>query len=309
MQTSRRKFLKTGVIAAAGASLLSNKIFASSLKTSPLAKDILGIQLYTVRDDMMKDPSGTLKQLAGMGYKYVEHANYVNRTFYKYSPVEFKKVLDDLDLKMLSGHTVMGNNAWDKDKKEFTDSWKHTVEDAATVGQQYVISPWLDESLRKDYDGLLGFLDVFNKSGELCKAHGMKFGYHNHNFEFSSSLNNMKVYDIILQHTDPSLVAQQLDIGNMYGAGGRAADIIKQYPGRFELMHVKDEIKSGKSEMGDGYESTILGAGIIGTKEIADLGKKSGGTKQFIIEQESYQDKTPLEASKMDYDIMKKWGF
>jgi len=203
----------------------------------------------------------------------------------------------------------MGNNAWDKDKKEFTDSWKYTVEDAATVGQQYVISPWLDESLRKDYDGLLAFLDVFNKSGELCKAHGMKFGYHNHNFEFSSSLNNMKLYDIILQHTDPSLVAQQLDIGNMYGAGGRAADIIKQYPGRFELMHVKDEIKSGKSEMGDGYESTILGTGIIGTKDIADLGKKSGGTKQFIIEQESYQDKTPLEASKMDYDIMKKWGF
>jgi sugar phosphate isomerase/epimerase len=309
MQTSRRKFLKSGVIAAAGASLLSNKIFASSLKPSPMANEILGIQLYSVRTDMSKDPSGTLKQLAGMGYKYVEHANYVNRTFYKYSPTEFKKVLDDLGLKMLSGHTVMGNKAWDKDKKEFTDEWKYTVEDAATVGQQYVISPWLDESLRKDYDGLLSFLDVFNKSGELCKAHGMKFGYHNHNFEFSSSLNNMKLYDIILQHTDPSLVAQQLDIGNMYGAGGRAADIIKQYPGRFELMHVKDEIKSTKSEMGDGYESTILGTGVIGTKEIVDLGKKSGGTKQFIIEQESYQDKTPLEAAKMDYDIMKKWGF
>ncbi|HLY69124.1 MAG TPA: sugar phosphate isomerase/epimerase family protein [Puia sp.] len=309
MQTSRRKFLKTSTIAAAGASLLSNKIFASSLKSSPKANEILGIQLYSVRIDMGKDPSGTLKQLAGMGYKYVEHANYANRKFYGYTPTDFKKLLDDLGLKMLSGHTVMGSNAWDKDKKGFTDSWKYTVEDASTVGQQYVISPWLDESLRKDYDGLLSFLDVFNKSGELCKAHGMKFGYHNHNFEFNSSLNNMKLYDIILQHTDPNLVAQQLDIGNMYGAGGRAADIIKQYPGRFELMHVKDEIKSAKSEMGDGYESTILGTGVIGTKDIIDLAKKSGGTKQFIIEQESYQDKTPLEAAKLDYDIMKKWGF
>jgi sugar phosphate isomerase/epimerase len=309
MQTSRRNFLRNSAVAVAGASVFSNKIFASSLKRSLFAKDILGIQLYSVRADMYKNPMDTLKQLASIGYKYVEHANYENRKFYKYTPVEFKKVLDDLGLKMLSGHTVMGNKAWDSSKKQFTDEWKWTVEDAATVGQQYVISPWLDESLRKDYDGLLAFLDVFNKSGELCKAHGMKFGYHNHNFEFSSSLNNMKLYDIILQHTDPKLVAQQLDIGNMYGAGGRAAEIIKQYPGRFELMHVKDEIPSKKSEMNDGFESTILGTGVVGTKEIVELGKKSGGTHQFIIEQESYQDKTPLEAAKADYDIMKQWGF
>ena len=288
----------------AGATVFSRNVFASNFKN-----EILGIQLYSVRDDMMKAPLDTLKQLAAIGYKYVEHANYVDRKFYKYSATEFKKVLDDLGLKMLSGHTVMGKQAWNSDKKEFTDSWKNTVEDAATVGQKYVISPWLDESLRKDYDGLLSFLDVFNKSGELCKQHGMKFGYHNHNFEFSSTINNMKLYDVILQHTDPSLVAQQLDIGNMYGAGGRADEIIKQYPGRFELMHVKDEIKSTKSEMGDGYESTILGTGIIGTKDIVDLAKKSGGTSQFIIEQESYQDKTPIQCAKEDFDIMKKWGF
>jgi len=303
MQTSRRNFLKSSALLA-GATVLSRNVFAS-----PFENDILGIQLYSVRTDMLKAPLDTLKQLAGMGYKYVEHANYVNRKFYGYTPTEFKKVLDDLGLKMLSGHTVMGKQAWDSDKKEFTDSWKNTVEDAATVGQQYVISPWLDEGLRKDYDGLLSFLDVFNKSGELCKQHGMKFGYHNHNFEFSSTINNMKLYDVILQHTDPKLVAQQLDIGNMYGAGGRADEIIKQYPGRFELMHVKDEIKSPKSEMGDGFESTVLGAGIIGTKAIADLGKKSGGTTQFIIEQESYQDKTPIQCAKEDFDIMKKWGF
>jgi sugar phosphate isomerase/epimerase len=304
MQSSRRKFLKSSAFAVAGATMFSSKIFAM-----PKGKEILGIQLYSVRGDMSKAPLDTLKQLATIGYKYVEHANYINRKFYGYSAVEFKKVLDDLGLKMLSGHTVMGKQAWDADRKTFTDSWKFTVDDAATVGQQFVISPWLDEGLRKDYDGLLSFLDVFNKSGELCKASGMKFGYHNHNFEFNSTLNNMKLYDIILQHTDPKLVAQQLDIGNMYGAGGRADEIIKQYPGRFELMHVKDEIKSAKSEMGDGFESTVLGTGIIGTQAIVDLARKSGGTSQFIIEQESYQDKTPLDAAKADYEVMKKWGF
>jgi len=137
----------------------------------------------------------------------------------------------------------------------------------------------------------------------------MKFGYHNHDFEFSQSLNGQKVFDIILQNTDPSLVAQQLDIGNMYHAGGIALDIMKQYPNRFDSMHVKDEIKAAKGgEMGGAYESTILGKGIIPVKDIVDLGRKSG-TTLFIIEQESYQGMAPIDTIKQDYDIMKKWGY
>jgi sugar phosphate isomerase/epimerase len=304
MPTSRRTFLKQSAFAIATTSLLSER-FLSGLAS----KEIVGIQLYSVRDDMAKDPLGTLKQLAAMGYKYVEHANYVNRKFYGYSPTDFKKLLGDLGMQMKSGHTVMGRQAWDEAKKDFTDAWKYTVEDAATVGQEYVISPWLDDENRKNYDDLKRYMEVFNKSGELCKKSGMKFGYHNHDFEFSQRLNGEKVFDIILQNTDPSLVAQQLDIGNMYHAGGIALEIMKQYPNRFELMHVKDEIKSkGEGEMGGGYESTILGKGVIPVKEIVDLGRKSG-TKHFIIEQESYQDKTPLQSAKEDLVIMKKWGY
>ena len=138
----------------------------------------------------------------------------------------------------------------------------------------------------------------------------MKFGYHNHNFEFSNKINNKRIYDIILHHTDPSLVAQQLDIGNMYGAGGRALELIKQYPGRFELMHVKDEIKTAKAgEMEDGYESTVLGKGVLGVEKIVDTASKRGGTTQFVVEQESYQEITPLESIKQDFDIMKTWGY
>ena len=102
---------------------------------------------------------------------------------------------------------------------------------------------------------------------------------------------------------------QQLDIGNMYGAGGRAADVIKRYPGRFASLHVKDEIKSKKGEMGSNYESTILGKGVLGVKAILDLAKKTGGTEHFIIEQESYQGQAPLDAVKQDLTIMKKWGY
>ena len=306
MKLSRRKFLVSSSLSVAGAMLLPNNIFASSNAMS----SIMGIQLYSVRDDMKKDPLDTMKQLAAMGYKYVEHANYVDGKFYGYAPTEFKKALDDLGLKMPSGHTVMNASHWDAAKNDFTDVWKQTVADAAIVGQRYVISPWLDEGLRKNYDDLIGFLDVFNRCGELCKKSGLKFGYHNHDFEFKYSLNGKQIYDIILGKTDPDLVLQQIDIGNMYGAGGRALEIIKKYPGRFESMHVKDEIKAtDKGEMNDNYESTILGKGILPVKEIVDLAKKSGGTKEFIIEQESYQGKTPLECSEEDYKVMNKWGF
>jgi sugar phosphate isomerase/epimerase len=259
---------------------------------------------------MAKAPLDTLKQLAAFGYTNVEHASYHQRKFYGFTAAEFRKALDGLGLKMVSGHTVMNASHWDAAKNAFTDEWKYTIEDAATLGQQYVISPWLDDGFRKDYDRLLHWLDVFNKSGELCKQHGMKFGYHNHNFEFSTKVNGAVLYDIMMEHTDPSLVAQQLDIGNMYGVGGRALDIIAKYPGRFELMHVKDEIKSSKAgEMEDGYESTVLGKGVLGVEKIINSAKKMGGTTLFIIEQESYQDITPLESAKQDLAIMKGWGY
>ena len=305
MNHPRRTFLKQSAVAAAGIAFFPKELWAATK-----ADSITGIQLYSVRDDMKKDPLGTLKAISAIGYKYVEHANYIDRKFYGYTASEFKKVLDDLGLLMLSGHTVMNKSHWDETKNDFTDAWKFTVDDAATVGQQYVISPSMDETSRRDADDLKRFMDLFNRSGELCKKSGMKFGYHNHDFEFSEKLNGQKLFDIILQNTDPKLVAQQLDIGNMYHAGGIALDILKQYPDRFELMHVKDEIKaSGEGEMGGSYESTILGKGIIPVKEVIDLGKTKGGTKHFIIEQESYQGKSPVDCAREDFAKMKKWGY
>jgi sugar phosphate isomerase/epimerase len=187
MKTSRRTFIKQGTLAALGSTMLTNALFAKP------KNELMGLQLYSVREDMKTDPLGTMKALAGMGYKYVEHASYVQRKFYGYEAKEFKKVLDDLGLKMPSGHTVMGKPHWDESKKDFTDLWKYTVEDAAIIGQEYVISPWLDESLRQTADDLMRYMEVFNKSGELCKASGMKFGYHNHDFEFSVMLDGSTV--------------------------------------------------------------------------------------------------------------------
>ena len=307
MLNSRRKFIQTASLAVVGASLTPSALW-SYPTTLADTKRLIGIQLYSVRDDMNKNPLETLTALSKMGYQYVEHANYVNRKFYGWSAAEFKKVLDGLGLKMTSGHTVMAPNHWDNATKKFTDEWKLTVEDAATLGQIFVISPSMDQKLRSTYDGLMTLLDMFNKSGELCKANGMKFGYHNHEFEFRTKINGSTVYDIILQHTDPELVVHQLDIDNMYGGGGRAAEWIKKYSGRFQSLHVKDEIKTGTVEMKDIYESTLLGTGIVDPKAVALLAKEIGGSQHFIIEQESYQGLTELECAKKNLEIIKTWG-
>ena len=256
---------------------------------------------------MSKDPLGSLTQVAKMGYEYVEHANYVNRKFYGYAPSEFKKVLDDLGLNMISGHTVMGRQHWDETKKDFSDSWKYTVDDAAVLGQKYVVSPSMDESMRKKYNDFKRYMDVFNKCGELCKKQGMKFGYHNHDFEFSEKLNNEKLFDIMMKSMDPELVVVQLDIGNLYNGGAVALDEVKKYPGRFENIHVKDEIVA--TEGNEKYVSTIIGTGIVNAREVVELATKTGGTKVYIIEQESYQGKTPMECIKEDLEVMKKWGY
>jgi sugar phosphate isomerase/epimerase len=301
MNNSRRQFIRNTTFAALGTTLLQQNLFAQAKKG-----ELTGIQLYSIRSEMKADPLGTLKQLSAMGYKHVEHANYINRKFYGWAAKDFKTVLDDLGLKMPSGHTVMSTQHWDAKNNDFTDSWKYTVEDAAAVGQMFVISPSMEQKTRTDINELKSFMNVFNKSGELCQKFGMKFGYHNHDFEFSESLSGRTLFDIILTETDPKLVMQQLDIGNMINGGAKALDIMKKYPGRFESMHVKDEIIS--TEGRDKYESTILGKGIIPVKEVVDLGRK-WGTKHFIIEQESYQGKQPVDCAKEDLEIMKKWGY
>jgi sugar phosphate isomerase/epimerase len=301
MKTSRRKFIQNSAILMAGSAVLSKAAFAA-----PKSSEIVGLQLYSVRDDMQKDPLATLKLVSMLGYKYVEHANYIDRKFYGFKAKEFKKVLDDLGLKMPSGHTVMAKNHWDPVKKDFTDAWKYTVEDAAYMGQKYVISPWMDESMRKTYDDLMVYLDVFDKCGELCQKSGMKFGYHNHWAEFTEKLNGMKLFDIMMQKLDVNKVVMQLDIGNMFIGGAKALDVVGQYPGKFELIHVKDEIPTTTEEK---FESAILGRGLIPVKEVIDLCRKLGGTKVFIIEQESYQGKEPLACVREDLQIMKSWGY
>src|ERR1700744_3426696 len=119
MSHTRRAFLKNTALAIPAVTLLPSETWAAFKK-----KRMVGIQLYSVREAMGKDPAGSLKKIADMGYVYVEHANYVNGKFYGYAPKDFRALLDGLGLKMHSGHTAFGPAGWDGGKKDFSDSWK-----------------------------------------------------------------------------------------------------------------------------------------------------------------------------------------
>lgn len=301
MKSSRRKFIRNTSLASLAIG------FSGAIYSKPSNAMLVGMQLYCVRDAMRKEPLATLKQLAAMGYKHVEHANYVSGKFYGYTPKEFKTILNDLGMTMPSGHTVLRLDHWDARTNDFTDVWKQTVEDAAFMGQQYVISPSIDMNVRTSYDALMKQLNYFNRSGELCKKHGMLFGYHNHDFEFSESHNGKSLYDIILDETDADLVMQQLDTGNLFNGGAIAADVIGKYPSRFKSIHVKDVVlRAGDAKY---YESTILGKGVAQIQKILGTIKAQGTNPQLIIEQEAYQGIDPLVCMKENLTVMKKWGY
>jgi sugar phosphate isomerase/epimerase len=301
MKTSRRTFVKSGAMIALGTAILPRSVFAAAAQ-----KTVVGLQLYSVRDDMKSDPKGSLKKLAEMGYKVVEHAGYDDGKFYGFQPSEFKKILGDLGLTMYSGHVDFGLQAWDTPKKDFTDKWKKTVEDAAFMGQKFVLTPELADNAQKDYDTLLKVIELWNKCGTLCQKYNMKFGYHD-DFNADTVLHGMKIYDIIMKNSDPKLTVQQYDIANLYNAAGTdPKDIIKQYPGRFPTLHVKDVLQEKNKE--NSHDSTILGKGVLNVKDVVDLAVKNGAWL-MIIEQEAYQNESPMDCVKDDLAAMKNWGY
>jgi sugar phosphate isomerase/epimerase len=301
MNTSRREFIRNSTLALAGTALIPKRGLGFPLA---LNNTTLAVQLYCVRDEMQEDPLGSLRQLADMGFTHVEHADYVDQKFYGWNAKEFKKVLDNLGLKIPSGHTVLKLNHWDEAIGDFTDEWKKLIDDAAYIGQRYVISPYMESSVYNTYATFMQFMEIFNRSGELCQKYGMKFGYHNHDFEFSKKLEGETLWDLIMNHTDTGKVVLQLDMGNMFIAGAKAKDLLAKYPGRFDTIHVKDEIRKEDGE----YESCVLGKGLIEVKKTIDLARDTG-TTLFIIEQESYQGKKPMERMKENLDTMHSWGY
>ncbi|TLV01155.1 sugar phosphate isomerase/epimerase family protein [Dyadobacter luticola] len=265
---SRKSFMK------AGAMLLATPML-SKLDWEPKASSKIGLQLYTLRNDLSKDLMGTLKKVSDIGYKEVELFGYSNGKFFGKTPKEFKKILGDLGLDPVSGHygagvenkTTIGT---------LSNGWQQAVDDAAELGQKYVVCAYLTETERKTIDQYKGYVDLFNKSGETAKKAGLQFGYHNHDFEFKK-IDGQLPYDLIAS-TDKNLVKLELDLYWIVKAGLDPVALFKQHPGRFPLWHVKDMDK------GDGSFAEV-GTGSIDFQKIFDA-RKTAGLTHFFVEQD-----------------------
>ncbi len=278
----RRNFIQTTAVAAVGA-LSFPAAFAALKKIGKM-----GVQLYTVRDDMAKDPVGTLRQVARIGYQDVELAGYQNRKFYGMEPLAFKRLLNDLGLTTNSGHIS---------PDRLLNDWEATVADAATLGQKYIVFPWLPESERKTIDQYKRLAEALNRGGEVARKAGLQLAYHNHDFEFFE-LDGEIPYDLLLRDCDPKLLKMELDLYWIIKAGKDPLAYFNQHPGRFPLWHVKD-----MDDTPDRF-FTEVGNGTIDWQPIFKAARKAG-MKHFYVEQDVCKNHAPLESIAISHQYLR----
>jgi len=225
----------------------------------------IGLQLYSLRDSIRKDVPGTIKKVSDMGYTFLEPAGYADGKFYDMEPVAFKALCDENNLPILSSHT--GRPVPDSSNYEETMAWWDTCIDAhLAVGAKYIVQPSMGRTAYSSLEGLKAYCDYFNEVGAKCNAKGIRFGYHNHDREFSNRLDSTVVmYDFMLENTDPAKVMFQIDLYWAVVGGGNPVDYFNKYPGRFELWHIKDKEEIGASGMMD-FEAIWAGRAPSGMK-------------------------------------------
>jgi sugar phosphate isomerase/epimerase len=271
--------------------LLALVILVSCEKPAP--RKNIGLQLYSLRDSIMRNVPGTLEKVSKMGYTFVEAASYRNGKFYGMDPVEFKKLCEANRLAFLGSHT--GHDLPDSTNYEETMAWWDQCIDAhVAAGVKWIVQPSMGGIGYESLKGLKKYCDYFNAVGEKCKAKGILFGYHNHDKEFRTVLDSITVYDFMLQNTDPAKVMFEIDLYWCVVGGKNPVDYFASYPGRFFLWHIKDEAEVGTS-------------GKIDFASIWTHAAQSG-MKYGIVEVERYNFE-PFESCKMSLQYLNNSDF
>ncbi|GGH02020.1 sugar phosphate isomerase/epimerase family protein [Mucilaginibacter phyllosphaerae] len=276
--TSRRTFLTQAGLVSAGMMLAPQLLSAKSVNG-------IGLQLYSLRDELPKDVKGVIAKVAKAGYKEVETYGYSKQNgFWGLSAKEFSALLKANGLKTPSGHYGMD--------EYFTsgsmDAFNSYIEAAKIIGQTYIVVPSLNHDLIKTAADFRSIADKLNKAAAICKTHGLKLGYHNHNFEWHE-VEGTTFYDTILKYTDPKLVAMEMDLYWVLRAGKNPVEIFKKHPGRFAMVHIKDMDKLNHDL------NTEIGTGAIDFKNI--LGQaRLAGIKHYIVEQENFTNIDPYKS-------------
>jgi sugar phosphate isomerase/epimerase len=264
----------------------------------------IGIQLYMVNADLMKDPAGTLKMIAQIGYSEVEPAG-----FGKLSAAQFSDLFLDAGLRAPSAHFGFG-----------TEDTGKLLDDAKTLGVKYVVSSMLppkDEGMPAFFirlkslspDDFRRIAAKANEIGQRAKAAGMQYAYHNHNFEFRDLGEGKTGYDILLEETDASVVKFETDCGWVKVAGKDPVEYLRRHGDRIAMLHVKDfkNITKPVTEIfsADRPAPSELGRGSIDYKPIVEAGIKAGVKHLFVEQEGPFKEVPAMEAAEIDYRFLK----
>ncbi len=295
MDYNRRLFLKAAGFASLGAvayplvSCNSGSDNASDSDSTgvvtapgPTKIENFGLQLYSARDIIGKDPKGVIKQIADLGYKEIEGYQGDQGVFWSMTPKEFKAYIDELGMNFVSTHA------------DTTKDLEKLAGECAEAGLTYVLQPYIGQ--QPSVDEWKKRADEFNKRGEICNKAGVKFGYHNHAYSFEP-VDGQLGQEILLDNTDPSLVTYELDMCWISAANKDIESHLLKYQGRYELCHVKDLVREPEPH------STDLGAGIIDYPKVLKVAQ-TVGIKHYIVEQEEYPESI-MASLAIDAEYMK----
>jgi len=231
---------------------------------------------------MLRDFEGTLARVASIGYREVEFAGYFGR-----SPAAIRRSLDGAGLTAPATH-VPGSAVH--------QDWARTLDDAAGVGCRHVVAAWIDAAERRTLDQWKQWAERFNHAGEQAAAHGLRFAYHNHNYEFQA-IDGRVPYQVLLEETDATRVRFEMDLYWIISAGGDPLEYFDRHPGRFPLVHVKDSAGPPDHRMVD------VGAGTIDFRRIFAQRAKAG-IEHFFVEHDD--PPTPFESARVSYEYVRR---
>jgi sugar phosphate isomerase/epimerase len=285
MSNSRRSFLRGAALTSVALSMpFKNELMAMAVNSKPFA-----LQLWSVKQALAKDPLGVLKQIAANGYKKIESFEGPKGMFWGMKNTEFKKVMDDLGMNMISSHCNDTGNL---------KTFEQKAAAAGEIGLKYVICAF--KGPQKSLDNFKQFADEFNACGEIAKKHGLRFAYHNHDYSFKA-MDGIVPQDLMMKNTDSAIVDFEMDLYWTRVAKVNPLAYMDKFPNRFKLVHVKDLIKANTPE---GHESCVIGKGTIDYKTLLpEVAKR--GIQHMIVEQEAYTGTSELDSAKDNAAYMK----
>jgi len=287
MSNSRRSFIRGAALTSVALSMpFKNELMAMASKSNPF-----GIQLWSVKQALAKDTLGVLKQIAANGYKKIESFEGPKGMFWGMKNTEFKKLMDDLGMNIVSTHCNDTGNFKTFEQKDAA---------AGEIGMKYIICAF--KGPQKALDHFKKFADECNACGEIAKKHGLRFAYHNHDYSFKA-MDGIVPQDLMMKNTDSAIVDFEMDMYWTAAAGVDPVAYMDQFPNRFKLVHVKDMTKTAT-----GHESCVIGKGIIDYKTLLPKVAKRG-IEHMIAEQEAYTGSNEMDSAKDNAAYVKtlKW--